>query len=49
MTYLFHSSLMDTTITVATTADTVRLPIVYSVAGIDTFITLMDLQTSLTQ
>lgn len=37
MTYLFHSSLLDTTITLATTADTVRLPIVYSVAGIDTF------------
>lgn len=37
MTYLFHSSLMDTTVTVATTADTVRLPMVYPVAGIDTF------------
>ena len=37
MTYLFHSSLLDTTITVATMADTVRLPIIYSVAGIDTF------------
>ena len=37
MTYQFHSSLMDTTVTVATTADTVRLPMVYPVAGIDTF------------
>ena len=37
MTYQFHSSLMDTTVTLATTADTVRLPMVYPVAGIDTF------------
>ena len=50
MTYLFHSSLMDTTVTVATTADTVRLPLFYPVAGIDTFtVTLSNIyDTSLT-
>ena len=50
LTWLFHSSLLDTTITLATTADTVRLPIVYSEEGIDTFtVTLSNLyDTSLT-
>ncbi len=36
MTYSLHSALLDTTVTVSTAADTVRIPLVYTIEGIDT-------------
>ena len=36
MAYSLHSALLDTTVTVSTAADTVRIPLVYTIEGIDT-------------
>ena len=36
MAYSLHSTLLDTTVTVSTEAETVRIPLVYTIEGIDT-------------
>ena len=36
MAYSLHSALLDTTVTVSTEAETVRIPLVYTIEGVDT-------------